>query len=159
MSRRANAMAKRIKDFSGELVAFVENLSDGDWVKICGWEQWPVGVTARHIGAFHLTLFSMIDMIIKGEDLPHLNMDQVNGRAKKDSQAHADCTRAEALDLLRQNGAKMATFVSGLNDEDLDRTGSMPAFGGEVTAEQLIELVIFSSAGRHFDSMKRAVTA
>jgi len=75
----------------------------------------------------------------------------------KDSREHFDCTKAEALDALRKNGADLATFVAGLSDDELDRKGSMPAFGGEVTVNQVIDFVIFQSAQEHFDSMKTAV--
>jgi hypothetical protein len=68
-----------------------------------------------------------------------------------------DCTKAESLDLLRNNGAKLSAFVAGLSDADLDCKGSMPAFGGEFSAEQLIETIIFRSAGQHFESMKTAI--
>jgi DinB superfamily len=157
MNERVNVIAERIKGFGDEVIAFVENLSTKDWNSVCDWEQWPVGVAARHIGAVHFTLFKMIDMMIRGEALPPLDMDQINDGAKKDSQAHADCTKTEVLDLLRKNSAEMAAFVSGLNDDDLDRKGSMPAFGGEVTAEQLIHFVIFVSAARHLKSMQTAI--
>jgi hypothetical protein len=75
----------------------------------------------------------------------------------KDSRAHADCTKDEALDALQKNGAELVAFVAGLSDDELDRKGSMPAFGGEVTVHQVIEFVIFQSAQEHFDSMKAAV--
>ena len=157
MSQRAQATAERIKSFGDEVMAFVANLSEGDWGKICDWEQWPVGVTARHIGVAHLTLFKMVDTIVKGEPLPPMTIDQINEGAKKDSQAHADCTKEEVLDLLQKNGARMVSYISGLSDDDLDRAGDMPAFGGAVTADQIIDYVIFRSAQRHFESMKTAV--
>jgi len=63
----------------------------------------------------------------------------------------------EALDALRKNGAELVAFVGGLSNDELDRKGSMPAFGGEVTVNQVLEFVIFQSAQEHFDSMKTAV--
>ncbi|MGD9274677.1 MAG: DinB family protein, partial [Desulfobacterales bacterium] len=91
------------------------------------------------------------------EDLPPLTMDQINAMSDKQAREHADCTKIEAIETLRKNSAEMAAFVAGLTDEELDRKGSMPAFGGEATTEQLIQFVIFESAMRHFDSMKTAV--
>jgi hypothetical protein len=135
----------------------VQSLSDEDWKKSCQWEAWPVGVTAHHLGAAHFAIQGMLGMIIKGEDLPPLTMDQINAKSKQDAQAHLDCSQSEVLELLRNNGAKLAAFVAGLSDEDLDRQGSMPAFGGDVSAEQLIEYVIFQSASQHFDSMNTAI--
>ena len=157
MSHRAKDISKRIGSFADEVITFVESLTGSDWNKVCDWEDWTVGVTARHVGAGHFAISKMAAMIVKGEDLPPLSMDQINAMSEKDSRKHADCTKAEALELLRKNSAELAAFASGLTDDELDRKGSMPAFGGEVTTEQLLDFIIFQSAAQHFDSMRAAV--
>ena len=157
MSQRAKEITERIKSFSDNVMAFVEGLSEDDWRKVCKSEEWPVGATAYHLGAGHFAIFDMAGMIVRGEDLPPLTMDQINAMSDKQAREHADCTKAEAIEALRKNSAEMVAFVAGLTDEELDRKGSMPAFGGEATTEQLIQFVIFESAMRHFDSMKSAV--
>jgi len=157
MNQRAKDISERIESFRDDVVAFVENLSDDDWKNVCEWEEWSVGVTASHLGAGHFAISGMLGMIVKGEELPQLTMDQVNEMSKKSVQKHTDCTKTEALELLRKNGAELAAYVSGLTDDELDRKGSMPAFGGEVSAEKFIDYIIFQSAAQHFDSMKTAV--
>jgi hypothetical protein len=145
MSQRAKEISKRIQSFADEVITFVESLTGSAWNKVCDWEDWTVGVTARHVGAGHFAISKMAAMIVKGEDLPPLSMDQINAMSEKDSRKHADCTKAEALELLRKNSV------------ELDRRGNMPAFGGEVTTEQLLDFIIFQSAAQHFDSMRAAV--
>jgi hypothetical protein len=157
MSQRAKEISRRIKTFSEKVIAFVENVSGNDWTKKCEWEEWPVGATAYHMGAGHFAIYDLAGMIVRGEDLPSLNMDQINAMSKKQAQEHADCTKTEALEVLRKNSTKMIAYVAGLTDDELDRKGSMPAFGGDVTTEQLIGFIIFESAVQHFDSMKAAV--
>jgi uncharacterized damage-inducible protein DinB len=157
MSQRAKDISGKIKAFNDEVIAFVDNLSDGEWAKTTESEDWPVGATAYHLGAGHFAIYDMAAMIVRGEDLPSLNMDQINAMSNKQAHEHADCTKAEALEALKNNGAEMVAFVAGLTDEDLDQKGSMPAFGGEVTTEQFLGFVIFESAAQHFDSMKAAV--
>jgi len=157
MSQRAKEISKRIQSFADEVITFVESLTGSAWNKVCDWEDWTVGVTARHVGAGHFAISKMAAMIVKGEDLPPLSMDQINAMSEKDSRKHADCTKAEALELLRKNSAELAAFAAGLTDDELDRRGNMPAFGGEVTTEQLLDFIIFQSAAQHFDSMRAAV--
>ena len=157
MSQRAENISEKINIFADEVITFVESLADTDWTKVCDSEEWPVGVTARHIGAQHFGISKMARMIVRGEDLPPLSMDQINEMSNQDARKHADCTKTEALELLRKNSVELAAFVSGLADNELDRKGSMPAFGGEVSTEKLFELIIFQSAMQHFDSMKAAV--
>ena len=157
MNQRAQNISERIKSFANEVIIFVESLTNSDWTKVCDMENWSVGVTARHIGAGHFAISKMAAMIVRGEDLPPLSMDQINTMSDKDSRKHADCTKVEALELLRKNSTELAAFAVGLTDDELDRKGSMPAFGGEVTTEQLVDFIIFQSAAQHFDSMRAAV--
>ena len=157
MSQRQDQLAERIQSFSNEVIAYVENLSEDDWKKTCEWEEWTVGVTAHHIGAGHLAIFNFAEMIIRGEPLPQMTMDQIHAMSKEQAKENANATKADALEQLKKNSAGMVSFVKGLSDEQMDSKGSMPAFGGDVTAEQLIEYVIFQSATDHFKSMKAAV--
>lgn len=157
MTQRAQELSKRIESFKDDVIAYVNTLSDEDWNAQCEWEEWTAGVTARHVGAGHFRIFELVGMIIDGKELPPLTIEQINAMSDKDSRAHADCTKDEALAALRENGAELVTFIAGLSDEELDRKGSMPAFGGEATVSQIIEFVIFQSAQEHLDSMKAAV--
>ena len=157
MSQRAQDLSKRIESFKDDVITYVNSLSDQEWNAACEWEEWTAGVTARHIGAGHFRIFELAGMIVQGKELPPLTIDQINAMSDKDSRAHSNCTKDETLDALRENGAQLVSFVSGLSDDELDRKGSMPAFGGEVTVNQVIDFVIFQSAQEHLDSIKTAV--
>jgi hypothetical protein len=139
MSRRAREIAGKIESFKNEVVSFVQACSSEDWKKNCRWEEWPVGVTACHIGGGHFTMDNMIGMIVNGEEFPQLTMDQINEMSKKRAQKLSGCTREEALELLEKNGTQLAAFVKALSDDDLDRKAHMAAFGGEVSTEAFIE--------------------
>lgn len=157
MSQRAEDLSQRIAMFRDDVITFVESLSDDDWQKTCDWEEWSVGTTACHLGGGHLAISGMLHMIVRGEALPQLTMDEVNALSKKWARKHTHSTKAEALALLREKGGMLVADVAALSDDDLERKGSMPAFGGEVTAWQLIDYVIFQSGGQHLASMKAAV--
>ncbi len=157
MSQRAKELSARIQSFRDEVIGFVEKLTDSQWMAVSEWEQWTVGVVARHLGAGHLAFYKFLDMVVQGKELPPLTMDQINAMSNDDARKHADCTKAEALAELRKNGAEFAAYVAGLTDEELDRKGNLPALGGEVSVEQMLELVVFQSSRQHFDSMKAAV--
>ena len=92
MSQRTDPIAARVQSFSDEVIAYVGNLSDNDWTKTCDAEQWTVGVTAHHIGAGHLAIFNIAGMIIKGEALPPLTMDQINAMSNEQAHSTSSCT-------------------------------------------------------------------
>ena len=157
MSQRAKDLSRRIEAFKDEVVAYVATISDEDWNTVLDWEEWSAGVTARHIGAGHFRIVDLAQMMTAGQELPQLSMDQITEMSNKDCREHSDCTKEETLDALRKNGAELAGFVAGLSDDDLDCKGSMPAFGGEFSVDQMIQFVIFQSAQEHLDNIKKAV--
>jgi uncharacterized damage-inducible protein DinB len=156
MSNKCEELATRIETFGQEVVDTVSALSDEEWRKTCQSEQWPVGTTARHIGN-HLGISDLAAMMVRGEALPQLSMDDINAMSDKDSQEHRDCTKSEALELLSRKQDGMTAFLRGLDEADLDCKGNLMAFGGEVTVAQLIDYVVFQSAAQHLASIKAAV--
>ena len=156
MSQRAKQLSERLRAFTDEVIAFVEGCSEKSWKKVCTAEQWPVGVTARHIGAGHFEAVNLARMIVNGEKLPEITMDQLVGMANEHARQHAECTREEVLGVLRRNGAALADYAAGLSDAELDRTGYVALAGVEMTAQQFLEAVILTSGGEHFANMKAA---
>jgi hypothetical protein len=156
MSQTAKSLAERLKAFSDDVIAFVEACSDNNWRRICASEDWSVGVTARHIGAGHFKAIGFARMMVSGEKLPEITMEQLNAMANEHARQHADCTRVEVLEVLRQNGAALVDYVAGLTDAELNRKGHLSLAGGELTTQQFIEAVILESGGEHLASMRAA---
>lgn len=157
MSQRAQDLVERLKAFNNEVIRFVEACSEEQWDKVCA-EEWNLGVVARHIGVGHYTgAADMAKMLVDGEKVPELTMEQIVEMANTHAREHADCSRAEVLDLLNSNGAALADYVADLDDAALNRSAHMELVGGEVSAQQLIELVIFESGGEHLANMKKAL--
>jgi hypothetical protein len=155
MSQRAKQLAERIRAFNNELMAFTEDCSEADWREVCA-EDWTLGVVARHLGAGHYGVLDLVKMIVNGERLPDLSMDQLIQMANQHAREHAACTKTEVLDILRENGEAVVAYVAGLGDADLDTTSHLTMLGGEISTQQFIENVILHSGGEHFANMKAA---
>lgn len=159
MSDRAKNLADRLALFNKTMMEFVENLTEEDWRKVCSWEDWPVGVTARHVGAGHYNIIGLVEMIVKEGKFPEMSGDQINQMANQHAREHAACTKAEVLDVLRKQGAALTAFVEGMDDAALDKTAYLAMMGKETTAGQFIELVVLQSGGEHLANMKAAMAA
>lgn len=156
MSQRTKELVERFTAFHNDFIAFVENCTDENWQKVCAGEQWAVGVVAHHVAAGHLGAIDLVRMIVAGEAIPEITMeaiDQMNAQHAKD---HAHCTKEEVLALLRENGSAFAGYLEGLREADLARTGYLAAIGGDVSAQQLIEMIIFQAGGEHLDNVRAA---
>ncbi len=157
MSQKTKELVARFTGFNNEFIAFVDNCSDEDWRKVCSGEGWTVGVVAHHVAAGHFGAIDFVRMIVAGEAIPEITMEAIDQMNAQHAKEHTNCTREEVLALLRKNGSAFAGYLEGLSEADLGRTGYLAAIGGDVSAQQLIEMVILQSGGEHLDSMK-AVT-
>ncbi len=155
MSGRSKELAERLNSFNEEVISFVENCTEGDWRKICA-EDWPVGVTARHIGT-HYQALSLTNMILNDQKLPEMTREQIDERANQHAREHADCTKEEVLGFLRQEGRKMVEFVGALDNSQLDKAAHFPALGTDISVKKFVEAVVLQGAGEHFNNMKAAV--
>ena len=156
MSQRAQDLVESFKAFNNEVISFVQACSEEQWNKACA-EEWNIGVVARHIAAGHYTgAADMAKMIVDGEKMPALSMEQIVEMANTHASEHADCSRVEVLDLLKSNGAAFTDYIGSLDDAELDRSTHMELVGGEVSAQKLIEMVILESGGEHLANMKKA---
>ncbi len=146
MSERARNLAERLEAFNRDVITFVEHLTEEDRRKVCAWEEWAVGVTARHICAGHYEgAVWLTKMIVNGDKLPDLTGEQIDQMANRHAREHADCKQAEVLEILRKNGEKLVASAAGLGDSDLDRTGYLAAIGSEFSAWRLLENVVLQS--------------
>ena len=159
MGTRAEAVIEKFNAFNDEVVAAIENCNNDAWNQILEYEDWPVGVTFRHIVAGHYRIIDIADRIIKGETLPDLTMDRIFAIGNQHAKKHADCTREEVLGLLQSNSIAFVEFIEGLSDEELSRKAYFAATEGEVSAEQLIGFVIFQSAQEHLDNLSAIVSS
>jgi hypothetical protein len=149
-------LAQQIDAFRRELLEFVEHCSDENWTKMLEPEEWSVGVTARHLGAGHLAISDLAAMIVNGKKLPEFTEAQLREMGNDHARRHADCTRSEVAEIIRTRSAELTEYVAGLSDEELDREAYLSLAGGNVTTQQLIEMVLLQSGGEHFSNMRQA---
>ena len=159
MSQRAKDLAERLWKFNDEVVAFVERCSEEDLRKVCTFEDWSVGVTARHIGAGHYNIIGLVKMIINGEKFPGITGEQVNRNANEHAREHADCTKPEILDVLHKGGHALIGFVGALDDSQLNQSALISMMGKDMTAREFLETVVLFSAGEHFKNMRAAAAS
>ena len=155
MTERGKELSGRLQVFCDHLQSIARSVDDETWKKILPEEQWPVGVTLRHLAAGHLGIGALVRMIVDGKQLPDISMEGLKEMANQHAREHADCRKQEVLDILEKNSADIVALTASLTDEQLDRTGYLAATG-DVSAQQIVEFVVFMSAAEHIDHIKKA---
>lgn len=158
MSERAQALADQFEHVNQAVIDAVEAAPDEAWSRVCEGEQCTVAALAFHIGGGHDALIEYIARpIVAGTPLPQIGREQIDAGNADNATRNANGSKAEALALLRDNGAKAAAFLRGLTDDDLARSALVPLVSQEVVAEAFIENVIIGHPRGHLASMRQAM--
>jgi hypothetical protein len=70
MGERAEALAGRVEEIGGEVIALAEQCSAEEWYRVTDAEQWQIGVVCRHIARSLEVYPAIIRRLVSGEALP-----------------------------------------------------------------------------------------
>jgi hypothetical protein len=157
MSERARILADQLEHANHELIHTIERLTDAQWRASTPGDGRSVGVVAHHVASSHKSVAGLVGAIAHGHNVPTITMEMIHDGNAKHATQFANCTKAETLALLRQNGAAAVASVRGLGDAELDRTVKLPM--GMLTAAQVIEKVLIGHAQDHHGTIRKAVGA
>src|SRR5262245_66491611 len=104
MSERAGNLAQQLEQANHALIATVEGLSDAQWRAKTPGDGRSVGVVAHHVAVSHKSVAGLVGAIAHGQPVPKITMEMIHEGNATHAAQHANCTKAETLALLRQNG-------------------------------------------------------
>jgi hypothetical protein len=155
VSESGQALAERFATSNQQLVELVERLTPKQWSTSCKDEGWPAGVTAHHVAEDHLAIAGFVQALVAGQALPNVTivmLDQANARH---AETNAACTKDETIALLRRNGDAVVTLLGNLREEQLERTGAIPFFGGQtMSARGFIEQILIGHIYMHLPNIQ-----
>lgn len=150
-------IANQFQDFNGRLIAFVQQCPADKWRRVTKAEGWPVGVTAHHVGAIHYPVLAWVQMMVEGTPTPAITMADIDEMNRQHVQAQADCTPAEVVQLLQQEGDKVLAYLRTRNETALHRGAYLKIYDTTMSAGQLFQAVLLDSAEEHLTSLQATV--
>jgi hypothetical protein len=157
MGAKSEALAKQFEAKVQEATAVLERLSDADWKKTTSSEQWTVGVVAHHIAGSHEPIAGMIKTVAAGQSIPNFTLDMLHDLNAKHAKEHANTSKAETIALHKKGAAAAAAVLRGLNDADLDKSGTVLTGVPPMSAEQVVSRILFNHIDEHLKSIKATV--
>jgi Mycothiol maleylpyruvate isomerase N-terminal domain len=157
MGAKAEALAKQFEAKVQEATAVLETLSEADWRKVTDAEKWSVGVTAHHVAGSHEPIAGIVAAVATGQSTGNFTMDMLHEMNAKHAKEHANCTRAETIELHRKGAAAATAVVLGLSDEQLAKSGPVLAGMPPMTAEQVVTGILINHIDDHFGSIRKTV--
>ena len=159
MGARAESLAKKYEAKAAELTATIQKLSDADWKKVTAAEKWPVGVTAHHVAGGHEPISGIVKTLAAGQSIPGFSMAMLDEANAKHAKDFAGCTKAETLALHEKGVKTAAAVVRGLDDSQLDKSGTVLTGMPAMTCQQAIEGVLINHIDDHMGSIRKTIGA
>ena len=155
---RAEVLANRIEEGAARLAAYVEGLSEAQWLQpASATDRRTVGVVVHHVAYIYPIEIEAARAIARGQAVETVwpAIAELNA---KHAGANAKVTKAEALSLLASNSREAAAAVRAFKDEDLDRAAPFGlSDGAPVTAQYVIEEHALRHAWHHLAKIREAV--
>jgi hypothetical protein len=155
MGNRADSLAERFQRTTGEVVRFVEGLSDAQWRAVDADEGLSVGAMVHHLAAGDRLARGVLEALVSGvEHAPPATEAATDDRERLQAQEAAEfahLSRRETIDLLRRQGGEVAARIRGVPDPELER---VHVFWGEsVRTSEFIERWI-EDVGQHLSAIR-----
>jgi len=157
MGAKAEALAKQFETKAQEATAVLEKLSDADWKKPTGGEQWTGGVVAHHVAGAHEGIAGIIKTVAAGQAMPTFTMDMLNELNAKHAKEFASVSKADTIALHKKNAATAAAVVRGLSDDQLSKSGTVLTGMPAMTVEQIVTNILIHHVEDHVGSIKKTV--
>ena len=158
MSRRADAFAERCETAMQSVVDLVTGVSPDTLHRSCEAEGWTAAAVAAHIAMSQDFIIDRVRRIVEDEEFPLFDEAALHGGNARAAEANADLSTDQVIALVWDHGARVAEYLRGLSDDDLDRTKLIPVMGETpVAAWQVIERVLLGHTEAHLQSLRQSL--
>ena len=158
MAESARELAERFERINDEVIAVVEGCSDEQWATLVPEEGRTVGVVCHHVAERYGFQTQLAQALSIGAAGPSDNIEAVHAANAQHMERYANCTKDEALVLLRRNGAATKAVVEALTDEQLEREGRLVLYGDRpVTARVVIEGRLLGHPRSHLQGIREVL--
>ena len=158
---RAAGYAAAFEAAQNEFIRLVESLTDEQWREVGRNypqrlndedEQRSVGVIAHHVAVNTPWIMERIEAMLEGRPLQPVDIGLLNARHAAE---HGGVTRAEVLQMLREQQPVIAAAVRAIPDEQLDQSRETPA--GPMSVAQRLERVLIGHMKQHQGSIEATI--
>jgi hypothetical protein len=148
-------LADRIEEGAAGLAAFVEGLSEAEWLEpVSGTDRRSVGVIVHHVASMYPIEIDVARAIASGKPVTDVTWDVVAELNTKHAREHAEVTKAAALELLRQKVREALPRARLMKNLIAQR---LHGFGATVTAQFVIEDHALRHSWHHLARMRKAL--
>jgi hypothetical protein len=159
MNRRSNALAERLEQGAGALIALASGLTESEWqtrVK----DGRKVGVVVHHVATMYPLEIQLAQTLAAGKPVAGVTWDVIDELNAKHAREYDAVTREAAVELLRRNSAAAAAAIRALSEEELDRAAPVSLNAdAPLTCQFFLEDHAVRHSYHHLAAIRRAFAA
>ena len=148
-------LLERFDALHDKVLDFIEQADSNQWQMVTADEGWKVGVTAHHIGAIHYPVIDQVQLMIESAPLTTTTLADIDRLNEAHVHEYTNVTPEQTKAFLLAEGTRVRSWLAGLTQTQLELTADIDFMGGEVTAERLLNVVLFELAEGHFESIRK----
>ena len=157
-SQLANALADRLEQGAGALIAFALGLTDAQWQTRTPHDGRTVGVIVHHVASVYPIEVQLAQTMASGQAITGVTWDDIHTMNAKHAADFATVTRDAAVDLLRKNSAAAATAIRALTDEQLAQVVTVSLYGdAPLTCQFMLEDHAVRHSYHHLARLRNAL--
>jgi len=121
MSKRSEALAKRLEEGAGALADFASALTDGEWqIRVPG-DGRKIGVIVHHVASVYPLEIQLAQKLATGKPVLGVTWDFVNKMNVEHARENDAVSKDATLKLLRSNSAVAASAIREFTNRELDQ--------------------------------------
>lgn len=128
MSRRADALARRLEQGADALAAFAATLNDAEWNTPVPRDGRTVGVCVHHVADIYPLEMHLAGELAAGKAIEGVTWGAVAEVNAKHARENAKPTRQGTLDLLKKNSRAASQAIRGYSDDQLDTAAAVSLY-------------------------------
>ena len=156
MGTRSESLATSVEQSINDLLAAVEASTEEQWAARCSDGEWTQGFAAFHAASSIGPITQTVKDIAQGQPFPNMTMEELDARNAEQAKEHADCTKAETIDLIKDSAPAAASMLRSLSDTELDRKVQLPPPMPEVTVEMFVGMAMVGHSAYHTQTITGA---
>ena len=125
MSRRTNALARRLEQGADALATLASALSDAEWQLRLPGDGRKIGVVVHHVATMYPLEIDLARTLAAGKPVVGVTPADVDALNAGHAEKFDAVTKDVALDLLRRNSAAAAAAIRALSDDELDQAATL----------------------------------
>lgn len=158
MSKRSDALADRLEQGATALGNFAAALTEDEWELRTPKDGRKIGVIVNHVATVYPLEIQFAQTVARGETVTGLTGEVINKMNAEHAGANDGVTKAQTLELLRQNSAEAAAAIRALSDEELDRAVPVSLYAdATVTCQFVLEDHAVRHSYHHLARLRSAV--